>query len=94
MLDLIDVPDQSLLPEQDVLTSENVKAQYFLLNQIDQKKRSRDLAQILNITEAQWVASSLGSIKSIYLQGNGREVFKAIGDMGEVMALMCMIFCL
>lgn len=87
MLDLIDVPDQSLLLEQDVLTLENVKAQYFLLNQIDQKKRSRDLAQILNITEAQWVASSLGSIKSIYLQGDGREVFKAIGGMGEVMAL-------
>jgi putative hemin transport protein len=87
MLNLIDVPSQGSFHEQDLSYVENVKNKYLSLSEIDQNKRSRDLAQSLNITEAQWVASSLGSVKSIYLQGDGREVFKAIGAMGEVMAL-------
>lgn len=87
MLDLIHTPDQNLFNAHDISYVGKVKQQYFSLSDADQNKRARDLAQTLNITEAQWVASSSGPLKSIYLRGDGREVFKEIGSLGTVMAL-------
>lgn len=87
MLNLIDIHQQNFQSQLDAYQVEQVKLAYQLLTEADQLKRARDLAQILNITEAQWVASSVGKLKSIRLEGDGREVFKALGSLGPVMAL-------
>ena len=87
MLDLIDIPNNNLFDSQALSLKAQLKQKYDALSGADQKKRARDLAHLLNVTEAQWVASSLGSLQSIRLEGDGREVFKAMGSLGPVMAL-------
>jgi putative hemin transport protein len=87
MLNLIDVPQKKLFTSQALAFIAQLKQKYDALSAIEQKKRSRDLAHLLGVTEAQWVASSLGALQSIRLEGDGREVFKALGSLGSVMAL-------
>jgi len=50
-------------------------------------KRSREIAAILGLTEAQWVASQCGGLRSIRLSGKPIEIFNEISRLGEVMAL-------
>ena len=87
MLNLIDVPHNHLYTSQELTFKAQLKQKYDALSAVEQKKRARDLAHLLDVTEAQWVASSLGTLQSIRLEGDGREVFKAIGSLGSVMAL-------
>lgn len=51
------------------------------------QKRARDISQILGLSEAQWVASQCGAIKSIRLSGKPIDVFKQFQRLGPVMAL-------
>lgn len=50
-------------------------------------KRAREMAAILGITEAQWVASQCGGVRSIKLSGRPVDIFNEISRLGEVMAL-------
>lgn len=87
MFNLIDVPQKNLYTTQDLTFKAQLKEKYDALSGVEQKRRSRDLAHLLEVTEAQWVASSIGTLQSIRLEGDGREVFQAIGSLGSVMAL-------
>lgn len=87
MLNLIDV---SHIPKKDQQFLQNVHAiehAYQALSSSDTALRARDVAAKLMITEAQWVAASVGPLRSIALQGDGREVFKRLDTLGQVMAL-------
>ncbi len=50
-------------------------------------KRAREIARILGLTEAQWVAAQCGALRSIRLSGNPIDIFKEIPRLGPVMAL-------
>lgn len=84
---MIDTP---LGVEVDALYQQHAArvAQSFELLEPDQKKmRARETAELLGITEAQWVAASCGNVRSIRLDGNGQSVFAQLGTLGRVMAL-------
>lgn len=50
-------------------------------------KRAREIATILGLTEAQWVASQCGGMRSVRLSGNPIDIFSEIPRLGDVMAL-------
>lgn len=52
-----------------------------------QHKRAREIAHLLGLTEAQWVASQCGSLRSIRLSGQPMDILKEIPRLGAVMAL-------
>lgn len=66
----------------------SVSARYALLDKgLQNSLRARELSQQLGISEAQWVTSGCGPIKSQQLKGTGQALFKEISQLGEVMAL-------
>ncbi len=56
-------------------------------------KRARDVAHLLGLTEAQWVAAQCGSLRSIRLFGNPMDILKEIPRLGAVMALTRNDYC-
>ncbi len=60
---------------------------YQQLATASQNKRARDVAKDLGITEAQWVASQCGGLRSIPLAGKPLDIFSQLGRLGRVMAL-------
>ena len=87
MLDMIDTP---LSPDVDTeyqAQKSQVIERYEALDEQDRKVRAREMARLLGLTEAQWVAASCGPVRSVKLEGTGQSVFKEIGSLGRVMAL-------
>lgn len=87
MLDMIDTP---LSPDVDTeyhAQKSQVLERYEALDEQDRKVRAREMARLLGLTEAQWVAASCGPVRSVKLEGTGQSVFKEIGLLGRVMAL-------
>ncbi len=93
MLELIDIPaSTSIRPDHE----ENIAAvreAYARLDEATCNKRARDLATILGLTEAQWVAAQCEVIRSIPLAGSPAEIFSHVGRLGEAMALTRNDFC-
>jgi len=88
MFDLIDLPINTTPTQALAEAVASIKAQYARLDaDLKQALRARDISKQLGISEAQWVASECGPIKSIQLRGSGQDLFKNIGQLGEVMAL-------
>lgn len=56
-------------------------------------KRAREVAHLLGLTEAQWVAAQCGALRSIRLSGNPIEIFNQIPRLGTVMALTRNDYC-
>ena len=50
-------------------------------------QRARNRAQALGVSEAQWVAAQCDGLRATALLGPAQAIFKAIGTLGEVMAL-------
>jgi len=87
MLDMIDTPQDLVADKSYQEKAAQIRARYEALSEEDRKKRARDIAKLLGISEAQWVASNCGPIKSVRLKGTGQDVFKELGSLGRVMAL-------
>lgn len=51
------------------------------------KLRARNLAQALEVSEAEWVAAECGGLKATALHGKPQEIFRELGTLGPVMAL-------
>ncbi|MBL0913876.1 MAG: hemin-degrading factor [Bacteroidia bacterium] len=68
------------------VTSVSLKAQYEQLKAENPKLRIRDAAQQLGTSEAQLVATGLGSTAT-RLEGNWQEFLKELKPLGKVMAL-------
>ena len=58
-----------------------------------QHKRAREVAHLLGLTEAQWVAAQCGSLSSIRLFGQPMDILKEIPRLGAVMALTRNAYC-
>lgn len=88
MLNEIKIP-QGSEDTQKIYEAERAKvcAKYEALDEEARKNRARQIAQLLDISEAQWVATSCGPIQSIRLEGTGQSLFDEIGSLGRVMAL-------
>lgn len=56
-------------------------------------KRAREVAHLLGLTEAQWVAAQCGSLRSIRLFGHPMDIVKEIPRLGTVMALTRNDYC-
>lgn len=56
-------------------------------------KRAREVARILGLTEAQWVAAQCGALRSIRLAGRPVDIFNQIPRLGPVMALTRNDYC-
>lgn len=93
MLELIDLPATTAVrPDYDESRS-IVRDAYARLDETSRNKRARELATILGLTEAQWVAAQCGVIHSIPLAGSPAEIFSHVGRLGEAMALTRNDFC-
>ncbi len=94
MLELLQPP----VPQSEQLSSVeknilSVRKRYQKLEPSSSRQRARDLAHRLGITEAQWVASQCGSMRSIPLAGSPQEIFNQLGRLGRVMALTRNTWC-
>lgn len=49
--------------------------------------RARNLAQVLGVSEAEWIAAGCGGVRSTALHGIPQDIFRELGTLGEVMAL-------
>ncbi|WP_227870602.1 hemin-degrading factor [Orrella marina] len=87
MLDMIDTPLSPQMDETYKQKSQEVHERYESLDEQQRAKRAREVAKILGISEAQWVASACGPVRSVKLEGNGQEIFRKLGSLGRVMAL-------
>ncbi len=93
MLELIDLPATTAVrPDYDESRS-IVRDAYARLDETSRNKRARELATILGLTEAQWVAAQCEVIRSIPLAGSPAEIFSHVGRLGEAMALTRNDFC-
>jgi putative hemin transport protein len=88
MFEMIDIPLTRPHTHEWHKQAALVSARYAVLDEgLKKSLRARDLSQQLGISEAQWVASGCGPIKSQQLKGTGQSVFKELSQLGEVMAL-------
>ncbi|ANN77703.1 hemin-degrading factor [Bordetella flabilis] len=49
--------------------------------------RARDLARLLDVSEAEWVAAGCTGVPAVALTGEPQAIFRELGTLGEVMAL-------
>jgi len=87
MLEMIDIPTSTHPDTPFARQRAFISEQYAALDTAEKAKRSRDIAKILSLTEAEWVASSCGPIQSIRLAGPASEILKKVGTLDRVMAL-------
>jgi len=86
MLELIERSTELNSPDVQA-QREQIRLRYEQLDASAKSMRAREIAQALDISEAQWVAASCGPIKSIHLKGSGQQVFTGLSRLGPVMAL-------
>jgi len=88
MFEMIDMPLTRPHAQERHKEAAAVSARYALFDGVLKNSlRARDLSQQLAISEAQWVASGCGPIKSQQLEGTGQALFKELSQLGQVMAL-------
>ena len=87
MFDLLDLPHQETLDSEYLVQTENIRQRYAALSETEKNKRARDLAALLGVSEAQWVAASVGPLTSVRLRAGPQELLKEVGALGSVMAL-------
>lgn len=88
MFEMIDIPLTRPHTHEWHKQAAAVSARYAALDVgLKHSLRARDISQQLGISEAQWVASGCGPIKSQQLKGTGQAVFNELSQLGEVMAL-------
>lgn len=88
MFEMIDMPLTGSRTHEWHAARAAVSARYAVLDvELKKSLRARDLSKALGISEAQWVASGCGPLKSQQLEGTGQALFKELGQLGEVMAL-------
>lgn len=87
MLDMIDIQQSPEVDDTYKQRAEEVRQRYQALDEKDQTKRAREIAKLLGISEAQWVAASCGPLRSVKLEGTGQDIFGQLGSLGRVMAL-------
>ncbi|HCQ46542.1 MAG TPA: hemin-degrading factor [Achromobacter sp.] len=76
------------MTNQDFTTRANeLRARNEALSATQPKLRARNLAQALNVSEAEWIAAGCGGVQSTALHGSPQEIFRELGTLGEVMAL-------
>lgn len=87
MFDLLNLPHQETLDSEYLEQAESIRHRYEALSDSEKNKRARDIAALLGVSEAQWVAASVGPLTSIRLSAVYQEIFKELGALGSVMAL-------
>lgn len=88
MFEMIDIPLTRPHTHEWHKQAAAVSARYAALDVgLKNSLRAREISQRLGISEAQWVASGCGPIKSQQLRGTGQALFKELSQLGEVMAL-------
>ncbi len=87
MLNMIDTPLSLDVDIEYQKQKSQVLERYASLDEQDRKMRAREIARVLGLTEAQWVAASCGPVHSVKLDGTGQSVLKEMGSLGRVMAL-------
>ena len=76
------------MTNQDFTTrADALRARNETLSKAQPKLRARNLAEALNVSEAEWIAAGCGGVQSTALHGAPQEIFRELGTLGEVMAL-------
>lgn len=64
-----------------------LRARHDTLQREQPNQRARQRAQTLGVSEAELVAAACGDLRSTRLAGAPKDIFKALGELGPVMAL-------
>ena len=87
MFDLLDLPLLEALDSEYLAQVQGLHQRYETLSETEKNKRARDIAALLGVSEAQWVAASVGPLTSVRLNAEYQELIKEVGALGTVMAL-------
>lgn len=87
MFDLLDLPLLEAVDSAYLEQAEMIRQRYDALSDTEKNRRARDIASLMGVSEAQWVAASVGPLTSVRLSPAHRELIQEVGALGPVMAL-------
>lgn len=91
MIAMVDIPAHENAHEKKHTEYEqhaqSTQQRHAALTEAQQALRARDVARLIGLSEAQWIAANCGPIKSVRLKVSARELINELGKLGNVMAL-------